>query len=105
MSQIDREMEQIERGPRSVTLFSAVGAIATPLHGGLAPQRLREPWLAHAWRTLNAAALHAVDTILTWHERVRMRHQLLMLDDRLLRDIGITRVEARNEAEKPFWRV
>jgi uncharacterized protein YjiS (DUF1127 family) len=100
MSQIDREMEQIERGPRSVMLFSAVGAIATPL-----PQRLREPWLAHAWRTLNAAALRAVDTILTWHERARMRHQLLMLDDRLLRDIGITRVEARNEAEKPFWRV
>jgi uncharacterized protein YjiS (DUF1127 family) len=104
MSQIDREMEQIERGPRSVMLFSSVGALA-PLHGRLAPQRWREPWLAHAWRTLNAAALHAVDTILTWHERARMRHQLLMLDDRLLRDIGITRLEARNEAEKPFWRV
>jgi uncharacterized protein YjiS (DUF1127 family) len=103
MSQIDREMEQIERGPRSVTLFSAVGALATSLHGGLAPQRLREPWLSQAWRTLNAAALRAVDTILTWHERARMRHQLLMLDDRLLRDIGITRLEARSEAEKPFW--
>ena len=99
MSQIDREMEQIERGPRSVTLFSAVGALATPLHG------VREPWLSQTWRALNAAALHAVDTILTWQERARMRHQLLMLDDRLLRDIGITRVEARNEAEKPFWQV
>jgi uncharacterized protein YjiS (DUF1127 family) len=105
MSQIDREMEQIERGPRSVTLFSAVGALATPLHGGLVPRRLREPWLSQTWRSLNAATLHAVDAILTWRERARTRRQLLTLDDRLLKDMGITRLDAQSEAEKPFWRV
>ena len=46
-----------------------------------------------------------VDVISTWRERARMRRQLLLLDDRLLRDIGITRLEARSEAEKPFWQV
>src|SRR5918996_3305898 len=63
MSQIDREMEQVERGPRSVTLFSTVGALATPFHGALAPRRSREPWLAQTFRGLKAAIEHAVDAI------------------------------------------
>jgi uncharacterized protein YjiS (DUF1127 family) len=33
-----------------------------------------------------------------------MRLHLLMLDDRLLRDIGVTRQQVWTEAEKPFWR-
>jgi uncharacterized protein YjiS (DUF1127 family) len=37
------------------------------------------------------------------HERWRQRQALLALDDRLLRDIGITRAEAMREAEKGFW--
>jgi uncharacterized protein YjiS (DUF1127 family) len=89
MSQIDREMKQAER---SVTLLSTVGG-------------LREPWLATAWRSLDAALRHAVDVVLTWRERARTRRQLLAFDDRLLKDIGITRLDARSEAEKPFWRV
>jgi uncharacterized protein YjiS (DUF1127 family) len=28
---------------------------------------------------------------------------LLKLDDHLLRDIGVTRAQARREASKPFW--
>ena len=92
MSQIDREMEQIERRSRSVTLLSTVGGFVPPLYGELA-----------AWTSLNRTIEHAVDTILTWHERAKTRRQLLMLDDRLLRDIGITRLDARGEADKPFW--
>jgi uncharacterized protein YjiS (DUF1127 family) len=37
------------------------------------------------------------------HERWRQRQALLELDDRLLRDIGITRAEANREARKGFW--
>ncbi|WP_417580783.1 DUF1127 domain-containing protein [Nitrincola sp.] len=33
----------------------------------------------------------------------RSRRQLLKLDDRLLADAGITRSQAKNEAQKPFW--
>ena len=36
--------------------------------------------------------------------RRRERRALAALDDRLLRDIGVTRYEAAREAEKPFWR-
>ncbi len=39
-----------------------------------------------------------------WIERARQRHALAALDDHMLRDIGITRVEAARECEKPFWR-
>lgn len=45
-----------------------------------------------------------IDLVLQWQERVRQRHQLAKLDDRLLRDIGISRVDAMHEIEKPFWR-
>jgi len=44
------------------------------------------------------------DTVLTWRDRSRERHQLLTLDDRLLADIGIDRADAVQEAKKPFWR-
>jgi uncharacterized protein YjiS (DUF1127 family) len=37
-------------------------------------------------------------------ERWRQRQDLRELDDRLLRDIGITREQARREANKSFWR-
>jgi uncharacterized protein YjiS (DUF1127 family) len=105
MNQIDREMEHTERRYRPVTLLSTVGGFVPPLYGALATRSSREPWLATAWRSLDTVLQHAVDVILTWRERVRTRRQLLMLDDRLLKDIGITRLDAQGEAEKPFWRV
>jgi uncharacterized protein YjiS (DUF1127 family) len=37
------------------------------------------------------------------HARWRQRQALRALDDRLLRDIGLTRAEAEREARKPFW--
>ncbi len=40
-----------------------------------------------------------------WYDRIRQRHHLMELDDRMLRDIGISRAEAVAEFDKPFWRV
>lgn len=36
--------------------------------------------------------------------RRRGRRELLELDERLLRDVGISREQAQREASKPFWR-
>ena len=38
-----------------------------------------------------------------WRERRRSRLLLVTLNDRLLRDIGLTAAEAEREATKPFW--
>jgi uncharacterized protein YjiS (DUF1127 family) len=59
-----------------------------------------------AWRPKQA--LHPVAAafvlIARWIDRARQRQALAALDDRELRDIGITRAEAAREAGKPFWR-
>ncbi|QNI04255.1 DUF1127 domain-containing protein [Halomonas sp. SH5A2] len=34
----------------------------------------------------------------------RSRRQLLTLDDRLLKDVGISREQAQTEGHKPFWK-
>jgi uncharacterized protein YjiS (DUF1127 family) len=39
-----------------------------------------------------------------WRERSRQREALLRLDDRMLRDIGLSRADVDCEASKPFWR-
>jgi uncharacterized protein YjiS (DUF1127 family) len=43
-------------------------------------------------------------TLWLWVERVRQRRALADLDDRLLRDIGLTRADVWLEIKKPFWR-
>ncbi len=46
---------------------------------------------------------YALGRFLAWQERGRSRHKLLMLDDRMLRDIGLDRATAEHEATKRFW--
>jgi uncharacterized protein YjiS (DUF1127 family) len=38
-----------------------------------------------------------------WQERTRQRRHLRALDDRLLRDIGISRADVEFESGKRFW--
>ena len=45
-----------------------------------------------------------LDRLLLWQERASQRQALSNLDDRMLRDIGVTRAEADHEAGKFFWR-
>ena len=39
-----------------------------------------------------------------WRERKNGRLELARLDERMLRDIGLTRVDTFREINKPFWR-
>jgi len=62
-------------------------------------------WTDHAashHRSGHAAGLRGL--IAEWLHRIESRRDLAALSDRELRDIGITRVDALSEAEKPFWR-
>ncbi|MCI0431754.1 MAG: DUF1127 domain-containing protein [Rhodospirillales bacterium] len=42
--------------------------------------------------------------LLDLSERRRQRAALMSLDDRLLKDIGLTRADAEREYDKPLWR-
>jgi uncharacterized protein YjiS (DUF1127 family) len=44
-----------------------------------------------------------LDLLLTWHDTVRQRRALRALDDRMLRDIGLSRADVEREATRPFW--
>jgi uncharacterized protein YjiS (DUF1127 family) len=50
------------------------------------------------------AVIRTIDLVLLWQERAHSRYRLSQLDDRMLKDIGIDRIEALREAAKPFWR-
>ena len=67
---------------------------------------LRSLGLAHRLARAAGALLAAVtDRILAWQARARERRLLAGMDDRQLRDLGIRRADALEEADKPFWRV
>lgn len=53
---------------------------------------------------LNDASRWAFATLQQWRHRIREREQLAGLDDRMLRDIGLTRGDAEFLINKPFWR-
>jgi uncharacterized protein YjiS (DUF1127 family) len=94
-------MRHTFRNTGTATLWSAVGATTVPLPGrdfGAAPQEHLLSRRAASWlRQVRA-------TLRLWQDRVNGRQQLLRLDEHVLRDIGITRLQAEAEANKPFWR-
>jgi uncharacterized protein YjiS (DUF1127 family) len=53
---------------------------------------------------LGQAARRAVHTLHAWRERVRARTELARLDERSLRDIGLTTADRDFLINKPFWR-
>ncbi|MEX0285376.1 MAG: DUF1127 domain-containing protein [Paracoccaceae bacterium] len=69
---------------------------ATPIPAHMLPQTKRLPVVA-------ALAISFARLVVIWDARRRTRQHLSRLDDRMLNDIGVSRAEARTEAERPFW--
>ena len=59
---------------------------------------------ACAVRRSRDALQYTVALLREWRRRSRDRAALAAFDDRMLRDIGVTRVDALYEINKPFWR-
>ena len=53
---------------------------------------------------VDATFENVLDRFLTWQRRHKDRMHLLSLDDRMLRDIGVTLADVDREASKPFWK-
>ncbi len=51
-----------------------------------------------------AAVVRGFEILLLWQRRTSERHALAQLDDRILRDVGLSRVDVVWETRKPFWR-
>lgn len=63
---------------------------------------MRFPMLSlPALRRLPTAAL---DLVFVWQQRIASREALAAMDERLMRDIGISAVDVTAETGKPFWR-
>jgi len=43
------------------------------------------------------------DLLWTWQSRIQARRELRALDDRILKDIGVSRDALNRMAYKPFW--
>jgi uncharacterized protein YjiS (DUF1127 family) len=58
----------------------------------------------NAIHALSDAGNHFLATLGEWRRRNREREELAALDDRMLKDIGLTRADAEFLSNKPFWR-
>lgn len=57
------------------------------------------------WSRMRFSPLNGlIELLLTWQERARQRHQLHLMGERELRDIGLSRADVEGECAKPFWR-
>ena len=59
---------------------------------------------SHTAPTRHRLLVDFVAVLEHWVERRRERRALLRLSDGMLKDIGISRLDAEQEFAKPFWR-
>ena len=43
------------------------------------------------------------EVLYQWQKRASDRHHLRRLDDRMLKDLGLSRADVEGEVGKPFW--
>jgi uncharacterized protein YjiS (DUF1127 family) len=60
--------------------------------------------VAAAVATVDAGLAWAADQFFVWRQRTIDRQALQKLDEHMLHDIGLSRVDVEHEAGKPFWR-
>ena len=73
----------------AIPASGALPATPPPVDGGSALMRLVSP---------------IARRLIEWRARVMQRRTLATLDDHMLKDIGLTRMDVEQETLKPFWR-
>lgn len=62
------------------------------------------PSFSHFWDNVRHAVESIPRNLHQWLERAHERRQLIHMSARELKDIGISRNEAKREYSKPFWK-
>jgi Uncharacterized conserved small protein len=62
-------------------------------------------WMRVGVRKMWQDVLRVATLAALWSERHAERTRLLSLDDRMLKDIGLSRADAWSEGSKPVWRL
>jgi uncharacterized protein YjiS (DUF1127 family) len=83
----------------SCSEFRRVHMVAIHWHATRGRRGRRDAVLA-----LGDAWDHVAQNLREWRRRTRDRAELAALDDRMLKDIGLTRADAEFLSNKPFWR-
>ena len=68
---------------------------------GPATSRFGGRWQGNL-KPINLAS-RVLERLIVWQERAEQRHALAMLDDRQLKDIGLSRADIVREISRPFW--
>jgi uncharacterized protein YjiS (DUF1127 family) len=95
---------------QNTPIFCAMNAIDTETRSNGGDQMAythANTYAYHRHTPLRAASGlvgRAIGLLLRWQDRARGRHELGQLDDRLLKDIGLNRIDALRESGKPFWK-
>ena len=75
--------------------------MTTTTYGQMQASGVRLPNIRHK---AYSDATSILDMAKCFYQRTVQRRRLAAMDDRMLQDIGISRVDALREAAKPFWR-
>jgi uncharacterized protein YjiS (DUF1127 family) len=55
-------------------------------------------------RGIGGFLANVLNRLAEWQERAEQRMHLAAMDDRMLKDIGVSAVDATRESSKPFWK-
>jgi uncharacterized protein YjiS (DUF1127 family) len=56
-----------------------------------------------AFGKVRRVVVKCLQSIVIWQERAEQRHALSELNERMLKDIGVSHSDAYKEMRKPFW--
>lgn len=76
------------------------GSIFQPVNASLGQPEGRWLCIRFTWQKL----VKFGKLLRLWSQRRRQRLELYSLSDTILKDVGINRLDALQEADKPFWR-
>jgi uncharacterized protein YjiS (DUF1127 family) len=94
----------LQRGGDSQPQHKELSAMPSTRHLHRALARIPRPARTRRSRAPLSWPHYLFDRLAQWQERSRQRDHLQRLDDRLLKDIAVTRADIERETRKRFWR-